>query len=65
MVGDSEGARSPCRPKEELLVVALEESSVQPKPWEPFRRQSLRVEVETGMGSRAAVRRLRTEYLGL
>ena len=54
-IGREPGA--PHAPREELAIVALEESSVEPKPREPLRRRPLRVEV---MGSRAACRRLGT-----
>ena len=57
-IGREPGA--PHAPREELAIVALEEGSVEPKPWEPLRRRPLRVEVDTGMGSRAACRRLGT-----
>ena len=58
MIGREPGA--PNTPTEELVIVALEEGSVEPKPREPLRRRPLRVEVDTGMGSRAAYRRLGT-----
>ena len=50
--------RAPHAPREELAIVALEEGSVEPKPREPLRRWPLRVEVDTGMGSKAACCRL-------
>ena len=61
VIHDREGAQSPsCIEGEELSIVALEEGSVEHKPREPLRRRPLRVEVDTGMGSRAACRRLGT-----
>ena len=58
MIGREPG--SPHASREELVIVALEEGSVEPKPREPLRRRPLRVEVDTGMGSRATCRRLGT-----
>ena len=58
MIGREPGA--PHALMEELAIVALEEGSVDPKPREPVRRWPLRVEVDTGMGSRAACHRLGT-----
>ena len=62
-IGRDPGA--PHAPREELVIIALEEGSVEPKPREPLRRRRLRVEVNNGMGSRSTCRRLRTESLGL
>ncbi len=57
-IGREPGA--PHAPREELAIVTLEEGSVEPMPREPLRHRPLRVEVDTGMGSRAACRRLGT-----
>ncbi|KAF0929551.1 hypothetical protein E2562_021777 [Oryza meyeriana var. granulata] len=49
--------------REELVVVSLEDVTVELKPWEPLRRRRLRVEVETtatsGSVCRASRRQLR------
>ena len=65
VIHDREGAQSPSRTEGGTRLVALEEGSVEPKPREPLRCRPLRVEVNTGMGSRAACRRLGTQSLGL
>ena len=57
-IGREPGA--PHTPREELTIVALEEGSIEPKAREPLRCRPLRVEVDTGMGSRAAWRWLGT-----
>ena len=62
-IGREPGA--PHAPRDELAIIALEKGSIEPKPREPLWRWPLRVEVDTGMGSRAACRRLGTKSLGL
>ena len=57
-IGREPGA--PHAPREELAIIALEEGSIEPKPREPLQCRPLRVEVDTGMGSRAACRWLGT-----
>ena len=58
MIGMEPGA--PHAPREELVIDALKEGSIEPKPREPLRCRRLRVEADPGMGSRTPCRRLGT-----